>query len=601
LTYSGFIARYRKVSNEVIMSKQSIDSRVFSLASNLFGYGSTTEKKTIQEAIATTVATTLQKENRIMAVYPAIVVEAFAVTMDNYRSYIHAYNFKTEAENELTEIHNATVRTFLKENVLTETQKAFSEVFLHKSKSLSPRAYNENADAFMKDYGLILEKKKIQLVKYATELVFQNLLHLYNSQLMKRNEQYMKLGVTAIRPIQEFKINSFLVTELKRNGINSIDLCKKTVRNHRQRLEECGVFIEYAFKGQNRPVEVHINPEILTVLDLKTSKLTGLENQRVSPVDEKILLDNNESTRTSLKEYQRNENVKNISLDKEFPAVTPSYLFFTGTPSSNEQNPAEGGAAKSVKVSQTLSEKLQNLIIHPQELAVSLANKEYNNYTPIDIRILFKEAYHGTMLKEDFRELIIQDFFKTVSKIYKNSTPYTGSWKKAINFYMLNKFIAFTGDAFNKQSIVDDVQQLRWRIEWARKWYVKNHEVSPLFPSDYFDMTRKTSKEVGFEYTKVKWGEHLQGKAKYEALKKKQEANAVRRKETINHSKKYENEISRFFKNKITLPQLFDYVQNNLPKEFLEKLPQKIVEKTLNMNRKTVFDDDFLQYNLSEF
>ncbi len=583
------------------MSKQHLDSRVFSLASSLFGYGNTTEKKTIQEAIAITVATALQTENRIMAVYPAIVAEAFSATMDNYRSYIHAYNFKTQAENELTEKHNATVRTYLKENVLTDTQKAFRDVFVNKSKSLNPRVYNENADAFMKDYGLILEKKKVQLVKYATELVFQNLLHLYNSQLMKRNEQYMKLRITSPRPIQEFKVNSFLVTELKRNGINSLDLCKKTVRNHRQRLEECGVFVEYSFKGQNKPVEVHINHEILTILDLKTSKLTTAKNQRVTSSNEKVLPDNNESTRTSLKEFQRNENVKNISLDKEFPAVTPSYLFFTRTPASNMQNLTKVAAAKSVKVSETLSNKLQNTIIHPQELAVNLANKEYNNYTPIDIRILYKEAYNGTMLKEDFRELIIQDFFKSISKIYKNSTPYAGSWKKAINFYMLNKFIAFTGDAFNKQSIVDDVQQLRWRIEWARKWFVKNDEVTPLFPADYFDMTRKTSKEVGFEYTKSKWGEHLQGKAKYEALKKKQEANAVRRKETINHAKKCENEVNRFFKNKITLPQLFDYVQNNLPKEYLKKLPQMIEKKTLNMNRKTIFDDDFLQYNLSEF
>lgn len=583
------------------MIKQHLDSSVFSLASSLFGYGNTAEKKTIEEAIAIKVATTLQTENRIMAVYPAIIAEAFSATMDNYRSYIHAYNFKTQSENELTEKHNATVKFYLKENVLTDTQKAFRDVFLNKSKSLKPRAYNENADAFMKEYGLILEKKKVQLVKYATELVFQNLLHLYNSQLMKRNEQYMKLRITSPRPIQEFKVNSFLVTELKRNGINSLDLCKKTVRNHRQRLEECGVFIEYSFKGQNKPVEVHINPEILTVLDLTTSKLTTVENQHFNLVNEKVLPDNNESTRTSLKESQRNENVKNISLDKEFPQVTPSNFFFTGTPASNKGNPSEVSAAKNVKFLNTLSEKLQNLIIHPQELAVNLSNKEYNNYTPIDIRILYKEAYNGTMLKEDFRELIIQDFFKSISKIYKNSTPFAGSWKKAINFYMLNKFIAFTGDAFNKQSIVDDVQQLRWRIEWARKWYVKNQEVRPLFPADYFDMTRKTSKEVGFEYTKNKWLEHLQGKAKYEALKKKREADALRRKETINHAKKCENIVNRFFKDKITLSQLYDYVQNNLPKEFLDKLPQMIEKKTLNMNRKTVFDDDFLQYNLSEF
>lgn len=296
------------------------------------------------------------------------------------------------------------------------------------------------------------------------------------------------------------------------------------------------------------------------------------------------------------------ENVKNISLGiRSSLSLTPFYLFSTGTPASKDANSTHTGGAKSVKVSGSLSEKLQNLIVHPQELAVNLANHEYNNYKPIDIRYLHKEAYSGTMLKEEFRELVIQDFFKTMSKIYKNSTPFAGSWKKAINFYMLNKWISFTGDAFNKAAIVDDIQQMRWRAEWARKWFVKNHKVTPLFPADYFDMTRKTSKEVGFEYTKAKYNEHLQGKAKYEALKKKREANAIRRKETINHAKKCENEVNRFFKNKITMSQLFDYVENNLPPDFLEKLPQMIEKRSLKINEKTAFNDDFLQYNLSEF
>lgn len=584
------------------MSKQNLDSRVFSLASNLFGFGNTAEKTIIQQTIATTVATALQTENRIMAVYPAISMEAFSITMDKYRKYIAAYNFKTTAENELAEKHNREVRKFLSENHLNDIQREFAKVFLHKSKMLKPREYNVQADAFMKDHGLIIEKKKIQTVKYATELVFQNLLHLYNSQLMKRNEQYMKLRVTAIRPIEEFKINSFLVTALQRNGVTSLDLCKKTVRNHRQRLEECGVFVDYHFSGQNRPVEVHINSEILTVLDLKTSKLTTSENQCISPVNEKVLPDNNENTRTDLNESQMKENVKNISqFDKEFPSVTPSYLFFTRTPASKLQNSTEGAGAESVKVLNTLSEKLQNLIIHPQELAVNLANQEYNNYKPIDIRYLFKEAYSGTMLKEEFRELVIQDFFKGIAKIYKNTTPFAGSWKKAISLYMQNKWIAFTGESFNKAGIVEDIKQMRWRAEWARKWFAKN-EFPPLFPFDYFDMTRKTSKEVGFEYTKAKWGEYLQNKSKYETLKKKQEANAVRRKTILNHAKKCENEVNRFFKNKITMPQLFDYVEKNLPKEYLEKLPQMIEKKSLKINEKIInIDNDYAQYDFSEF
>lgn len=582
------------------MNKQNLDSRVFSLASNLFGFGNTTEKEAVQNTIATAVATTLQIETRIMAVYPAIIEEAFSATMDNYRKYIEAYNFKTEAENEQTIKHNLMVESFLAENVLNEVQKEFSILFIKNNKLLPVRKYNSLAEQFCQDYGMIVAKKKIQVVKFATELVFQNLLHLYNSQLMKRNEQYIKLGVTAMRPLEEFKVNSFLVTQLKRNGIASLALCRKTVRNHRQRLEECGVFVDYVYRGQKRAVELHINTEILIVLDLKTAQLISIENQCVTSENKKDLLDNNESTGTPLNEFKKKENVNNIPLfDKEFPLVTP-LIFFTGTPTSKKHNPAEGVGEKKIKIPETLSEKLQNLIIHPQELAVSLADKQYNNYKPIDLRYLKEEAYHGTMLKEEFRELCIQDFFKSMSKIYKNSTPFAGSWKKAIRLYMDNKWISFTGDSFNKTNILGDITQMRWRGEWARKWFIKN-EFTPLFPYDYFDMTRKTSKEVGFEYTKSKYAEHLQSKVKYEALKKKQQANAVRRKEKMNHSKKCENEVNRFFRDKITMPQLFDYVEKNLPTEYLEKLPSMIEKKSLKINERLAFDDDFLQYNLSEF
>jgi hypothetical protein len=422
---------------------------------------------------------------------------------------------------------------------------------------------------------------------------------------MKRNEKFIKAGITAKRPIQEFKINSFLVTQLKRKEINSIDICTKTVRNHRQRLEEAGVFTEYHFSGRNRPVEVHINPEILTVLDMKTSKLKNAENKIVSVEYWNLLPDNNENTGTILNEYKKNENVENISQDlrSSGQALTPSYLFFsTGTHASNADNSNQGAGAKTAKVQNTLSEKLQNLIIHPQELAVNLANGEYYNYKPIDIRYLYKEAFSGTLTNDEFRELAIQDFFKSISKIYRFSTPFAGSWKKAITLYYQNKWIAFTGNSFNKSVLVDEIQQMRWRIEWARKWFIKN-QFSPLFPYEYFDMTRKTSKEVGFEYTKTKWNEHLQAVAKYDALKKKQDCNAVRRKETINHAKKCETALNRFFKNKVTYTQLYDYVQKNLPSEYIEKLPDLILKKSLQCSEKTIAMDSntMVKYSLFEF
>jgi uncharacterized protein YqgQ len=573
-----------------------LDDKVFSLASNLFGFGNTQVKKEVEQIIAMP----LQLDNRIIAVYPAIIEEAFATTMDNYRKYIASYNFKTQAENELIQKHNTSVEIFCKNNTLNQVQIEFRKVFVLNKKNLKPRAYNKAVNEFCKDYGLIVEKKKIQSVKYTTEIVFQNLLHLYNSQLMKRNEKFIKAGITASRPIQEFKINSFLVTQLKRKEISSIAICTKTVRNHRQRLEEAGVFVEYHFSGRNRPVEVHINPEILVVLEIKTSKLKRAENQSFRITYWNLLPDNNENTRTSLNEYQKNENVENISHFQRSSgeALTPSILFFTGTPNSKQEISTKGAGEKNSKKQNTLSDKLQNLILHPQELAVNLANGDYLNYKPIDIRYLFKEAFSGTLTNEEFRELAIQDFFKSISKIYRFSTPFAGSWKKAINLYYQNKWIAFTGNSFNKSVLVDELQQMRWRTEWARKWFIKN-QFPPLFPYDYFDMTRKTSKEVGFEYTKAKWNEHLLSLIKYEALKKKQQNNAVRRLDTINHAKKCETVLNRFFKNKITYTQLYDYVQDNLPKEYLEKLPDLILKKSLKDNEKTIAIP--LQWNCNEF
>ena len=585
-------------------TNQRLDNKVFSIASTLFGFGENPTKE-VKVVSNIPIEKPVQLSGRIIAIYPAIIEEAFSSTMDNYRKYIASYNFKTQAENELIQAHNNSVRGFCKTSVLNEVQTEYRRLFLlHNEKNCNPRSYNEAVTQFCNDYGLIVEKKKIQTVKYATEVVFQNLLHLYNSQLMKRNEKFIKGGITSKRPIEEFKINSFLVTQLKRNEVNSIAICSKTVRNHRKRLEEAGVFVEYHFAGRNRPVEVHINPEILVILDVFTSKLKRSENKELRLTYWNVLPDNNESTRTFINEYKKKENVENISQDirSSSEALTPSHLFFTGTHTSKEAICTKGARGDSQTKEKTLSDRLQELILHPQELAENLANGDYHDYKPIDIRYLYKEAFSGTLTSEEFRELAIQDFFKSISKIYKSSTPFAGSYKKAINLYYQNKWISFTGNSFKKSVLVDEISQMRWRTQWARKWFVKN-EFPPLFPYDYFDMTRKTSKEVGFEYTKAKWNEHLKALAKYDALKKKQQSSAKRRKEVINHSKKCENALNRFFKNKLTYSQLFDYVEQNLPIQYLEKLPDLILKKSLKENEKTIVitEDETVKYSFYEF
>ncbi|WP_395044605.1 hypothetical protein [Flavobacterium sp.] len=558
---------------------QKLDDRVFNMASTLFGF----EPKQQDTPV------TLPLNDRIMATYPAIIEKAFSGTMDNFRKHIATYNFETQTENEFIQKHNSEVKQFYQENTLSELQREFKRLFLQKNKKISSsRDYNKAVAEFCKNYGQIIEKKKIQSVKYATEVIFQNFLHLYNSQLMKRNEKFIKAGLTSKRPLQEFKVNSFLVTQLKRNEVNSLAICTKTVRNHRKRLEEAGVFVEYHFAGKNRAVELHINPSILVVLDVKTMELITIGNQEVSDLKGNVLPDNNDTTRTFKNEIKMNENVKNSSQEvRSSSKALTDFNFSTRTHTSKEAKQAKGAGAQSEPIKNELSKRLHELILHPQELAENLASGMYYNYKPIDIRYLYKEAFSGTLTNEEFRELAIQDFFKSISKIYRLSTPYVGSYKKAINLYYQNKWIAFTGSSFNKSVLVDELQQMRWRTNWAVKWFIKN-EFPPLFPCDYLDMTRKTSKEVGFEYTKSKWNDHLRAIAKYDALKKKQQSSAGKRKQAINNAKKCETALNRFFKDKITYTHLFEYVERNLPKDYLDKLPSLILKKSLEVNGKNI-------------
>lgn len=570
-----------------------LDNRVFSLASNLFGYGAIENKQTPVH--------NPKEGKRIRAVYPAIVEESFSKTMDNYRLFVAKKNALYLEANHEIEKWNKAVRKFRKENKgkLSEVQLEFSKLFIKKHKSLSPLQYNQKAEDFSKEYGMIVQKRKQETIKPTTELVFQNFLCLYNQQLMTRNKRYMGCGIITESPLEAFKINAYKVTKLKRNGVTSLDLCRKTILNHRKRLEEFEVLTEYHFAGANRAVEVYINPEILVVTDLQTSKLISVENESVTSKNGKIVPNDNEKTGTIKKEEKMNGNVNNSQkIRSSGKALTGLQFFLTGTHTTKEDSFKPGVAPNPTDSRKTPSERLLSLILHPQELAQRLADGEYHNYTPIDIRVLFTEAFRGTLTNDEYRELVIQDFFKSLSGLYRHSSPFEGSYKKAINLYYQYKWLNFSGNSFNKSVLIDEVQQMRWRIEWARKWFTKN-EFKPLFPYDYLDNTRKTAKEVGFEYTKIKWNEHLQAMKKYEALKKKQQANAIRRKESINYNKKLDNALNRFFKDKMTCTQLFDYAQKNLPTEFSQKLPELILKRQLKMNEKAIIAP-MVQYNLYE-
>src|SRR5690606_7218681 len=107
--------------------------------------------------------------------------------------------------------------------------------------------------------------------------------------------------------IQDLDVNAYFLTNLKRNNVHSLAICSKTVRNHRRRLEEAGVFVNSRFEGHTKGVKVVLNPEIIAIFDLQTNKYASTENQPVTPQEGKKFPDTNETTGAYKDEYKKSK------------------------------------------------------------------------------------------------------------------------------------------------------------------------------------------------------------------------------------------------------------------------------------------------------
>jgi hypothetical protein len=511
----------------------------------------------------------IKNQQPLKAVFPEINGEAFALTMDKYRIYVSKLNEMRKLENIAIEKHNLKVPAKQDD----EVKQTFANLFLKKYSSLLPVEYNEKVVDIFEDKGIILKKKKLHIIKYQSELVFQQFLYEYSQQLAQNTKVFKDMGIVENRPIKMLEINSLKIVMLQRNGISSIDVCKETIKNHRRNLVEAGILFDYTFCGHKRGVKAHINREILTVLDQHSGNLTTSENQHFTPRTAKGFGNNKEVTVTEINNNKIKENVQNISLIKGTPSadINLNNNFDNNTIAQVEKGKL-GGGAKNVK----FSEKLDNLIENEFELCNKLASGQFNYYKPLDIRELYHESVSGTMSRERFKELIIQEFFKEAARLYRNSTPYFGSWKKALDTWTNKKFLV-NGNLYNKQLMVEKLQEYRWRLNHAHKWFTSKN-VAPLYPNQYFDFTRQLPKEIGFEYTKKAF---LTNKKSLEnrITEEKQVLRAAKqRKENINYAKKFDLVFNRFINNRISLNATLDYVKNNLPANYQMKFTERLRE-----------------------
>ncbi|WP_272151654.1 hypothetical protein, partial [Tenacibaculum aiptasiae] len=248
--------------------------------------------------------------------FPFLNREAIKMTMDNFRQFYHKYNKQVEKENEEIREYNRTKVIF--RNKLTKEQVKYKIAFEDKHKSLFVRDYNTLVEKENLKEAFI-PKKRIQKIKYQSELIFQVLVGFYTSQLRTRNAYLMEMNrPTSVlkNSLPKLKIDHRKLATHKIDEITRLDICKKTAQNHIKRFREANILVNYVKINQNKPIQINFNPQILVILDGNEPKSQTPENKRFSPQSWKNLPDNSDTTRTNLKKEERKDCAKSTDLNK---------------------------------------------------------------------------------------------------------------------------------------------------------------------------------------------------------------------------------------------------------------------------------------------
>lgn len=527
-----------------------------------------------------TVATvgTAQKEY----VDPILTTEDFKTSMENYRKAVDAYNTKAKEENILITSYNKRIKQAINKHPLTRQEQLILIEFNNMIAPLNTWERNERVESFNGCNRWMAQKDKIHTIKYHTEQIFSAILWHYNKQLYKRKVIRHELEVFIPGKLPYIELHTGWITTAKVNDVVRLNVCQKTFRRQRKRLEEAGILQDYVFEGSSRPVKMRINPEILSITDNFKGENSIAENQQTKPSGRTVLPHNKVSNRTILNNFKIKANVEKHSQIRSSASglTSPKISFYKTTRKQDEEK--IDAAPRNLTLSDFLREKIED----PADFAENLAAHRYDNYNPLRTEILQKEAYAGALDRDEYKELILQDFFKTTAKLWKGKCPYPGSWGKAYNTWKREKFITHNGDSSNKHVVLKRIPELRYRITGVSR-YLKNHQdYNLLYPGDYFDITRTTAKEGGFEYTGKMWKKHLAYLETKKAEKQKTVATASKRKKRVTDRQKVDNHVKGYLKGKFNLEELLTKVEQLGNKELYRNLPEIIKKANLNFQLK---------------
>ncbi len=509
--------------------------------------------------------------------YPYLDRSAVKKTMDNYRKYVFNYNEKVALENQEIKKYNYSV---IKETELTKDEKLKKAHFYKANKHLFKRYYNELVEEENTN-NAIIPKQRIQKIKYTSELLFNVLVGFYVSQLKNNNAYLLEMNQstrTLKNALPKLKIDHRKLATHKIANIPRLDICKKTAQNHIKRLREASVLENYRYINQNKPVSVNFNVDILEILDGNQPKSKTTEKQQITLSNDNVLPHNNDYTRTKLKEKEIMDFAKGKGLRKcgsILEKVVSNRRLYKNTKGMKIKNITEPPKNENT----LLTKNFKNKLLEDQEFAERLANGDFFEYQGLRYDYLQKVMQYAQISTEQYRQIIIQDIIKSSSKIWKSHTVHVGEWKRTINALKEQLFHYHP----NKEVIYKRIFEYRWKLDWARKWFIKHTEVKALYPFNYFDPTRTTKQEVGFAGLHKKWLKHKDYLKNRVLEKKKQVQDSNTRKRKLTAQKKLTNAIKKFEGGKYNYQQLYNYIQDNLPNDYLVSLPSLLKNQNTNL------------------
>ncbi|MEM6686488.1 MAG: hypothetical protein AAF617_11960 [Bacteroidota bacterium] len=527
--------------------------------------------------------------------YPVINKDNFQQTIKNYLLHVEQYNNSLPKINKPIVAYNNLVSEINK-NQQVNQQEVAAEIkhfrswskYVYGAGIINDKAYNDLVEQYNHESEIKVPKKELLELKQPAKDVFVAILSHCAGKLKSRNLDRMKAKEsTAMNPEEGF-LFPLTCRSLKKQSVQQGDLtaqklryCDKTILNHIKRLMDANIICSYKYHGYTIAKEVALNPAILEISEGSNDSCKHWDKTNLG---KKLPITISSYSNLNKEKNNRANIAKANSLDKEeLEAVNSVRRLLNPNASnseisdSNESNYSNfyrnnrkqvsdinKPSAEKIKKSAPKKEKLtirstfQKLLdIDLYTAAHQLAAGDYDDYHPLPSTHIEQEAYKGVLDKQQFRKIMLYDFIFTSAKMWKGRNVFVGEWINTLKYFERTFFIDKSRGVYSKLHQTEYIQQLRWRLGWARRYCQRNPEFKLLYPSMYFDMTRSKSFEGGFGYTVKHYQHNERAKKRYQD-KKKHRVYESKNKE-LTH--KIRLKIHEYLKQKITFERLVDYVR----------------------------------------